>query len=116
VVINPKAIFRRTDWWANKGDSYGMKGDGTSTSPYNTLDNVTGGSPYNGGIHEALPKDSVPVSDWMYVNMDSGTRLEVIKGLKDRGVLQINGIPIEDFIRSSGMSSSTATATMPVVG
>jgi hypothetical protein len=116
VVINPKAIFRRTDWWANKSDSYGKKGDGTSSSPYNLLDSVTGGSTYNGGVHEALPKDSVPVSDWMYVNMDSGTRLEVIKGLKDRGVLQINGVPIEDFIRSSGASSSTTSATMPVVG
>lgn len=114
VVINPKAMFRRTDWWANTSDNYGQKGTGTTKSPYNILDQVVKSDGYHGGIHEALPKDSVPVSDWMYITMGSATRTEVLKGLKERGVLQINGIPIEDFILAPG--ANPPSAATPTIG
>lgn len=114
VVINPKSMFRRTDWWANTSDNYGQKGTGTTKSPYNVLDQVVKADGYNGGIHEALPKDSVPVSDWMYVTMGSDTRTAVLKALKERGVLQINGIPIEDFILAAG--AAPPAAATPTVG
>jgi hypothetical protein len=115
VVVNPKAIFRRTDWWTNKSDNYGKKGGGTTTSPYGSLDHAVGSGTYAGGIHEVLPKDSVPVSDWMYVTMGSGTRQEVLKGLKERGVLQINGIPVEEFILTTGATAPTSSV-LPTVG
>jgi hypothetical protein len=119
VIINPKAIFRRTDWWANPSDGWGKKGLGqhsgtSSKSPYHLMDDA-GHVPYDqGGLYEFLPKDTVPVSDWMYVSMSSSVRSQVLEGLKQRGVLKINGLPIEDFIISSGMAPPTG-ATMPVV-
>jgi hypothetical protein len=107
VVVNPNAVFRRTDFWANPSDGYGKKGSGygvSNKSPYHLFDQNGKSLAYDtGGVYEVLPKDTVPVSDWMYLSMESVMRDKVLAELKSRGVLQINGIDIESFIITYGM-------------
>jgi isopentenyldiphosphate isomerase len=107
VIVKPNSIFKRTDFWANPGDGWGKKATDSDTShksPYKLFDQqkdiAYGGHGY--GVYEVLPKDSVPLSDWAFVTMPSYIKKDVIKKLTEMGVLEINGLPLDKFIVSSG--------------
>lgn len=102
IVMKSKAIFKRTDIWANPGDGWGKKAEGGSTSnkaPYKLYDQV--GS-VAGGVYEVLPKDTVPVSDFAYVVVPHGTAQQVRDKLAGMGILEINGLPLDQFILTPG--------------
>lgn len=100
IVIKPSSIFKRMDFWANPSDSYGKKGDGTggggSTKTPHQLWKKTG------QVYEVTPKDSIPISDWAFAILPSSVREKVIKALKEKGIFQINGMPLEEFLITSG--------------
>lgn len=109
IVLKPNAIFKRTDFWANPGDGWGKKAEGGSTSnksPYKLFDSKgkIGYSGYGGGVYEVLPKDTIPLSDFAYVVVPNGVRADVLKGLQDQGILEINGFPIDKFVLAPGQT------------
>jgi hypothetical protein len=99
VVVKPSAIFKRMDFWANPSDSYGKKGDkgsgGSKLTPHQLWKKH--GNPY-----EVTPKDSIPISDWAFAVLPSNVREKVIKALQEKGIFQINGVPLEEFLITSG--------------
>lgn len=106
VVLKPSAVFKRTDFWANSMDNYGKKDSGSST-PWRKFDqnNYSGSAGYDkGGMYEVLPQDTVPLSDWAFAVVDHSTRADILKMLEDKGVSEINGIPVGNFILSDGMT------------
>jgi hypothetical protein len=99
VVVKPSAIFKRVDFWANASDSYGKKGDGGSGGSKLTPHQLwkKHGMPY-----EVTPKDSIPISDWAFAVLPANVREKVIKALQEKGIFQINGLPLEEFLITSG--------------
>lgn len=91
VVMHPQAAMRRLDYYANAGDSYGSRS--TNGKPIEQL---------AGHPHETLFKHGIPVSDMWYVTVEDGVRELLIERLKKKGITQINGIPLENFILTSG--------------
>lgn len=89
VMLHPKAMMRNTDIYANPGDNFGK----------HTSNRDTYGAVGDSSTYEVMFKDGVPVSDFWYIGIGSAEiREELIKKLKARGITQINGIPIEQFI------------------
>lgn len=96
--INPKTMFRRLDYWGNSGDNYGKKNANAQT-PWQLMKDY-------GSLHEVMPHDSVPISDLAFVTIASeSVRQEVLKRLKNKGILLINGLPLEQFILGAGMET-----------
>lgn len=107
VVIKPNSVFKRTDFWANPGDGWGKKAEGGKTSnqsPYKLFDSkgTIGYSGYGNGVYEVLPKDTIPLEDFAYIVVPSGIRDEILKGLQDKGILEVNGFPIDKFVITPG--------------
>jgi hypothetical protein len=110
IVLKPSAVFKRTDFWANPGDGYGKKAGGGSTSntsPYELFSSKgnIGYQGYGGGVYEVLPKDTVPLSDFAYIVVPSNIRQQIIDKLTEKGVIEVNGVPLEKFVLQSGMES-----------
>ena len=99
VVIKPSSIFKRMDFWANPSDSYGKKGDsgsgGSNMTPHQLWKK-------SGQVYEVTPKDSIPISDWAFAVLPSNVREKVIKALQEKGIFEINGMPLENFLIKSG--------------
>ena len=116
VIIKPDSIFKRMDYWANPGDGWGKKASGGSTShksPFQLFEQQgsVGFSGYGGGVYEILPKDTVPISEWAYAIVPSGIRNEIIEKLQAQGILEINGLPLEEFIRVTGEGAPEGLTT-----
>lgn len=92
VVMHPKAVARRLDFWSVNGDGWGKRPK--NSNPIEMLK----GSPY-----ENVFKSGIPVSEMWYVSVQAQTRDALIKRLKAKGIYSINGIPLENFILTSGM-------------
>lgn len=112
VVIKPSSIFKRMDFWANPGDGWGKKAEPgnsstSSKSPYKLFDQKqnVGYNGHGAGVYEVLPKDSVPLSDWAYISVSSTVKQQLIEKLTEKGILQINGMSLEDFIHVDGMGT-----------
>jgi hypothetical protein len=61
----------------------------------------------NASTYEVMFKHSIPLSEWSHVVLGSDERDKLIKRLQEHGILKINGIPLENFILTSGMSIPT---------
>jgi hypothetical protein len=96
VVMHPKAAARRLDIYGNSQDGHGKRSTGRDTVQLMT------GAPY-----EIMYKHAIPVEDMWYVTVPSQKRNEVIERLKSKGIYMINGIPLENFILTSGMTIPT---------
>lgn len=99
IYIKPSGIFKRLDFWANPSDHYGQRST-SQGSPYRLWDKSSSG--YLNDSAEVMPHDTVAVKDFAHVTIsDSYTRSTVIERLKAKGIYNINGIPVEDFIVES---------------
>lgn len=104
VKVKATAILKRTDFWANPGDGFGTKanphkGGSSKDAPYKLFDKK---GTVGNNIHEVLPKDSVPVSDWAYAVIPSGTAQQVREMLTNMGITEINGMTLDEFILTPG--------------
>lgn len=118
IFIKPTSIFKRTDFWANPGDGWGKKskssnGDESNKAPYKLFDSKTNSGPTQGigyqgwngnGVYEVLPKDSIPITDWSHVVVPSHIHQDVIDKLIAKGILEINGLPLDQFIIKPGQT------------
>lgn len=118
IFIKPTSIFKRTDFWANPGDGWGKKsksgmGDESNKAPYKLFDSKTNSGPTQGigyqgwngnGVYEVLPKDSIPITDWSHVVVPNHIHQDVIDKLIAKGILEINGLPLDQFIIKPGQT------------
>ena len=95
VVMHPKAAMRRLDIYGNQSDT----GTGKHSDGKQVYD-IMKGNPY-----EIVFKHGVPVSDMWYVTLPNSTiRQQLIQELKNHGIDEINGVPVEQFVLTSGMA------------
>ncbi len=91
VGISAKSIIRRLDYWANMSDNYG-KNDKGSPTPFQLMKS-------HGNFHEVMPRDTVPLSDFSWIAIGSKeSKKKLIERLTSKGILMINGVPLEKFI------------------
>lgn len=96
VMINADRALQRLDWFAYSYDNYGKQWDSHKASRNNIL-NLRDKS----GSRETMFKRSVPVEDWNHITMASSDRVKLIAKLKERGVVSINGVPVDEFVRDA---------------
>lgn len=95
VGINAKAALKRIDVYGNQSD----QGNGHHQLSSPPAFDLMKGSPY-----EIQFKHGVPLSEWSHINIASESeRQKLIKRLIEHGITKINGIPLENFILTSGM-------------
>lgn len=88
VVIHPVAGLRRLDVYGNQGDNYGKHN--SSTEVYDLMK----GNPY-----EIMFKHTVPLTDMWFVRVgQESQRKALLQELMNRGITEIGGVPIEQFI------------------
>lgn len=89
IVMHPKAMMRRLDVYANQSDN------GTGKHSNNKLAyDIMKGNPY-----EVVWKHNIPVEDMWYASLSNETlRQQLIQALKNHGIDEINGVPVEEFI------------------
>ncbi len=112
VVIHPNAV-RRLDVWSNYSDEYG-----DHVQSYDDVWTKMSGQPY-----EVTWKHGVELRDIWYVNVsDSTIKQQIIQALKNKGIYEINGIPVEDFVLASNEKtpdiniSTYSSNDLPVFG
>lgn len=95
VGINAKAALKRIDVYGNQHDA----GNGQHSTGSPSAFDLMKGTPY-----EIQFKHSIPLSEWSHINISSeAERQKLIKRLTEHGITKINGIPLENFILTSGM-------------
>jgi len=94
IVAHPKAIARRMDIYGNAGDSFGKHSTGTDV--YSLM-----GNKYT---YEIMMKHGIDLSDIWFITMSESDRQALLSKLKARGITEINGLPIDNFIISHGMT------------
>lgn len=99
LLIRRDKVLGRSDWWAYAGDKYGV------TSAYGDPSRLTVESLVNSkgvGNNEIMVKDAVAPEDIIAVLVnDNESRREIIKKLRSRGITNINGKKVEDFVHVS---------------
>jgi hypothetical protein len=94
IGFNANAMLKRLDVYGSSHDAYGKKS--TSEQPTHEL--------MKGNPAEIMFKHTIPVSEWSHVTLSGHNRDKLIKRLQENGITAINGIPLENFILTSGMS------------
>lgn len=120
IFVNPVEVVKRLDIFAYDSDSYGAKNPGN----YNyknwlgTYGNSGVGQPemlksatnQEGGSPEIMVRHNIPLSALMgYLFTSSFDRDAALKKLKDLGITDVNGIPIEEFIKLYGVDMTKLT-------
>lgn len=99
IIIDPK-VLGRSDWYAFEGDRYGAAGP--AQYPSRMLGKDIQGHARKGGFgssNEVMFQHGIPVSDMKgIVISDERHRAAVIKRLREKGIEQVNGKKLEDFI------------------
>lgn len=98
VILHPR-VFQRTDWWRYNTDGYGTTtshkkhfGAPISQSPGRYSTNIY-------GTNEICFENGVSIKDVVAIVVrDDEKRKRMIKRLKESGITEYNGRPVEDFL------------------
>jgi len=117
VVMDAEQQIRDIGWWAH-GSSDGPYGALNPTSGYGqTAINNGSVDPIAimelGKVFEFMGNGTTPLEHISFVILPPAARTKAIKTLKDQGITQINGKPVEDFIISSKAGSKLRAALGP---
>ena len=93
VVVHPRC-FERGDWWRATGDVYGTIVSPGSSSVKRSVVDAVGSSSGN----EICFQGGTDLEDVLFVTLDKDSRKTAITLLKKKGIHEVNGRPIEDFI------------------
>jgi hypothetical protein len=94
IGIDAKKALARLDVYGNQSD----KGDGERGANAGKVHDLMKGNPY-----EIMFRNHIPISDWTHVSVSSAAaKKELVDRLTEKGILQINGIPLNQFIITSG--------------
>jgi hypothetical protein len=120
IFVNPVEVVKRLDIFAYNSDSYGAKNPqnynyknwlGTyGTSGAGQPEMLKSAADEQGGSPEIMVRHNIPLSALMgYLFTSSMSRDQAIKKLKDLGITDVNGIPIEEFIKLYGVDMTKLT-------
>lgn len=100
-VFDPK-VLERTDWYAYDGDRFGTTEDYAFNIRYGTAEHFKRSrNNYRRG-NEIMFRKTVPLDTLTEVRVPSRDRQALIDKLHSVGILQINGIRLEDLIKAGG--------------
>ena len=97
IIMNPK-VMARTDWYAYSYDNFGNVSD----IPRNgsALDFVKGMNKSWESDNEIMFRNGIRLQDWAGIDTDSQWKKDsLIAALQSEGITEINGIPLDKFIR-----------------
>jgi hypothetical protein len=105
LVFHPRCL-RRTDWYAHNSDSFGSTNSGSA--------NREKAYGHTSGNNEINFEDGISFQNLAGVACDNESqRTQLIAWLKEEGIEEYNGIPIEEFIIvRSGNSRSYVTENL----
>jgi hypothetical protein len=120
VYVDAVEIVRRLDVFSYERDYYGVKNKNNLNYPTNIFSSGSTtfdtGVPYQlkegSGIEnsEIMARHTIPPSAILGYNFASAvSRKDALDRLKKAGVTEVNGIPIEEFVLSEGISTVVNT-------
>jgi hypothetical protein len=95
ISLDAAEVLRRMDWYANKHDSFGQLQE-----EQDYIDYLAGYLAGGGSVYEVLFKHSIHIPSYI-IGAEVGTayKAEVLQRLKDAGITEIHGIPLNDFFK-----------------
>ena len=100
VVLKPE-IFDRTDWYAYNVDSYGSTNEAHFAgrlAPEEIFQRTMGDLSHYSADNEQMFRTGVGVDYIEAIEMDELDRDELLEGLHEKGLFEVNGRPIEEVI------------------
>ena len=102
ILIDPK-VTERTDWYAYHYDEYGTTRESTMTARPSALEFFKAENKNYRSGNEMMFRHGIDVTDWIGIDCkDSFAKKDLIEALKAEGITEINGTPLERFIRING--------------
>lgn len=99
VLIKP-SVTDRTDWYAFHGDRFGSTRQHDMESRPGALDFFKSENQIFKRNNELMFRHGIDIKDWLGIDCRSQTHKDrLISALKSEGITQINGKPLEQFIR-----------------
>lgn len=101
IIIDPKEM-ERTDWYAHCGDEYGISDGPIMESRLPATDFIKQmNSSYSSG-NEIMFRHGISKDSFIGISCEnSALRADLLKKMKAEGITEINGTPIEKFVRVS---------------
>lgn len=100
VVLKPE-IFDRTDWYAYNVDSYGSTNEAHFAgrlAPEEIFQRTMGDSKHYSADNEQMFRTGIGVDYIEAIEVDELDRDELLEGLHEEGLFEVNGRPIEEVI------------------
>lgn len=95
-----KKVLCRTDWYAFTGDEFGTTVPSTFDSRLGAASHFDELNNYYHSSNECMFRKSLSLKDLTGINCDTDSlRSDLIDELRRRGIREINGVKIEDFIK-----------------
>ena len=99
ILIKP-SVTDRTDWYAFHGDRFGSTKQHDMESRPSALDFFHSENTRFVRNNELMFRHGISITDWLGIDCRSQTHKDrLITALKSEGITQINGKPLEQFIR-----------------
>ncbi len=93
IVWKSDNLFRRVDWYSYESDSYGTLLPGSAADRVDPLSAVA----YHGGSRETMFRHHLSFED-ATIYVDARTRDRLLQRLRDAGITEVSGVPIEKLI------------------
>ena len=100
VVLKPE-IFDRTDWYAYNVDSYGSTNEAHFAgrlAPEEIFQRTMGDLKHYSADNEQMFRTGIGVDYIETIEVDELDRNELLEGLHEKGLFEVNGRPIEEII------------------
>ena len=100
VVLKPE-IFDRTDWYAYNVDSYGSTSEAHFAgrlAPEEIFQRTMGDLSHYSADNEQMFRTGIGVDYIEAIEVDELDRDELLEGLREKGLSEVNGRPIEEMI------------------
>lgn len=100
VVLKPE-IFDRTDWYAYNVDSYGSTNEAHFAgrlAPEEIFQRTMGDLKHYSADNEQMFRTGIGVDYIEAIGVDELDRNELLEGLREKGLSEVNGRPIEEVI------------------
>ena len=99
VIIDPKEL-ERTDWYAYTSDSFGTTEESRMLERPNALDFIKAVSESWRPSNEVMFRHGIPKEHFTGIMCTNEVRrADLLEQLKDAGITEVNGVPIEDFVK-----------------
>ena len=100
VILKPE-IFDRTDWYAYNVDSYGSTNEAHFAgrlAPEEIFQRTMGDLKHYSADNEQMFRTGIGVDYIEAIEVDELDRDELLEGLREKGLFEVNGRPIEEVI------------------